>query len=84
MQTAMTKSKYTAMLADGSVRMKVLLRHNSGIKGSEGLPGDVVEVTAELGKRWIEEGAAEATKDSVTPAEERHGTPERAKLAEGT
>lgn len=62
--------------------MKVKLKHNSGIIGSEGMPGDIVEVPAKLGKRWIDEDAAEATDEAVTPAEERKGTPERKKIIE--
>lgn len=62
--------------------MKVKLKHNSGIIGSEGMPGDIVEVPAKLGNRWIDEDAAEATDEAVTPAEERKGTPERKKIIE--
>ncbi len=62
--------------------MKVKLKHDSGLPGSEGMPGDIVEVPARLGKQWIEELAAEATDEGVTPAEERKGTPERNKIIE--
>ena len=62
--------------------MKVKLKHNSGLPGSEGMPGDIVEVSAKLGKQWIEERAAEATDEVVTPAAERQGTPERDKIIE--
>ena len=60
--------------------MRVKLKHNSGLPGSEGMPGDIVEVPAKLGKQWIEERAAEATDEAVTPAEERKGTPERDRI----
>lgn len=63
--------------------MRVLLKHRSRLPGSEGAPGSIVDVNAELGARWIDEGAAEATKEKATPAEERQGTPERNKLIKG-
>ncbi len=78
----MTKPERTAMKPDGEARMKVKLKHNSGLPGSEGMPGDIVEVPAKLGKQWIEERAAEATDEGVTPAGERKGTPERDKIIE--
>lgn len=80
MKTAMTQPAHRAVKPDGEPRMKVILKHKSNIKGSEGRPGQVVEVTTELGKRWIEEKAAEATKDPVTEAELRAGSPERKAL----
>ncbi len=82
MKTAMTKPERTAMKPDGGARMKVKLKHNSGLPGSEGMPGDIVEVPAKLGKQWIEERAAEAADEPVTPAAERKGTPERNKIIE--
>ncbi len=84
MKTAMTKPERTAMKPDGEARMKVKLKHNSGLPGSEGMPGDIVEVPPKLGKQWIEELAAEATDEAVTPAAERQGTPERNKIIQET
>ena len=82
MKTAMTQPEYRAMKPDGESRMKVELLHRSNVKGSEGRPGQIVEVSSELGKRWIEERAAKSTKEAVMPAEIRTGTPERKALLE--
>ena len=62
--------------------MRVELKHRSNLLGSEGQPGAIVEAPAKLGKKWIEEQAAEATDEVVTPAAERQGTPERNKIIE--
>ncbi len=82
MKTAMTQPMYRAMKPDGEVRMKVKLKHKSNVPGSEGRSGQIVEVSAARGKKWIEERAAEATTETVTPAENRAGTPERDALLE--
>lgn len=82
MRTAMTQPTHRAMKRDGEPRMKVQLLHKSHIKGSEGRVGQIVNVTSELGKRWIAEKAAKATGEPVTDAELRSGTPERDALIE--
>lgn len=82
MKTAMTQPRHRAMKPDGKPSMKVELLHRSNIEGSEGRPGQVVNVTSELGKRWIAEKAAKATGEPVTDAELRSGTPERDALIE--
>ena len=37
-------------------KQKVRLKHNSGVKGSEGLPGQIVEVDDAQAKVWLASG----------------------------
>lgn len=76
MKTAMTQPKHRAMKPDGEPRMKVKLRHKSHVPGSEGNPGQIVDVPTKRGRQWIEEKAAEATEEPATPAENRSGSQE--------
>lgn len=50
-------------------RVTVKLLHNSGVPGSEGLPGQVVECSEEQAKVWYGvKGAVEVSANPITPA----------------
>jgi len=50
-------------------RVTVKLLHNSGVPGSEGLPGQVVECSAEQAEVWYGvNGAVEVAQKDTTPA----------------
>jgi len=50
-------------------RVTVKLLHNSGVPGSEGLPGQVVECSEEQAKVWYGvNGAVEVAAKPITPA----------------
>jgi len=59
-------------------KIRVKLRHNSGVKGAEGMPGDTVTVNAAQARVWLDQGAAipadpveRATDDSPDNTEQR-------------
>lgn len=45
--------------------MRVRLLHYSHLKGSQGRPGDVVDVDDELGQRWLEGRGCEVVSDDT-------------------
>ena len=53
-------------------KIKVRLKHYSHLKGSAGVPGDIVEVDSKVAERWSLHGGCENL-DSGKPENERSG-----------